>query len=118
MTTIKITIPADRYADHDDCLSAAAEDARSEFGLDGYDLSPAWADEQRDEIELSLPASVLSIQMTAEQTEIYDDGDAPAQDELMRDLRARAQRVANATRQPVEIYLAGGVVADHVPPRT
>lgn len=60
---------------------------------------------------------MTSIKMTAEQTEIYDNGDGPAQDELMRSLRAQAQDMADETHQQVEIYTVDGVVADVRGPR-
>lgn len=55
--TVSITVPAAKYADHDDCLAAAAADYLADHpDLAGWDLSPSWVDEQRDEIALSVPA--------------------------------------------------------------
>lgn len=54
--TKRITIPAAKYADHDDCLSAAAEDYATTHDLAGWDLDPQWADDQRDEIILTVPS--------------------------------------------------------------
>lgn len=51
----EITISARKYEDHDDCLSAAAEDYAAEHDLQGWDLSPRWADNQREAIVLSVP---------------------------------------------------------------
>lgn len=57
MTTATIAIAASRYADHDDCLSAAAEDIAEQRDLAGWDLSPRWDDEeQRERILLDLPS--------------------------------------------------------------
>lgn len=55
-----------------------------------------------------------SIKMTVEQTETYDHGDGPAQDKLMRGLRAQAQELFDETGETVEIYTADGIVADVV----
>ena len=55
MTTETIRIDARRYEDHDDCLTAAAADVARERGLEGWDLSPRWADDQRDTILLDVP---------------------------------------------------------------
>lgn len=54
--TTTIRIPATQYVDADDCLAAAAADVAAERGLEGWDLSPRWADEQRDVILLDVPA--------------------------------------------------------------
>lgn len=53
-TTIRI--PAAQYVDEDDCLSAAARDYAEQHDLVGWELSPRWADDQRDEILLDVPA--------------------------------------------------------------
>ena len=58
MTTYTtLTIPAAQYADYDDCLAAAAADVARERKIPGdYDLSPRWADDDRDEILVDVPA--------------------------------------------------------------
>lgn len=54
--TVTIRIPAARYIDFDDCLAAAAENYVEQHPeAAGWDLSPRWADEQRDEILLDVP---------------------------------------------------------------
>lgn len=53
-----------------------------------------------------------SIRMTAEQTEIYDNGGDDVRDEMMRKLRAEARRLHEEHGRTVEIYTADGVVAD------
>lgn len=53
-TTLKID--AARYADHDDCLAAAAADVAADRGLAGWDLLPRWEDSQRDTILVDIPA--------------------------------------------------------------
>lgn len=57
---ITVTVPASRYADHDDCLAAAARDYVADHpALRGYDLDPSWVggeDGEREEIALSVPA--------------------------------------------------------------
>lgn len=52
------------------------------------------------------------ITMTADETAVYDGADDRATSDLMRELRARAQALADSTGQPVEIYTADGIVAD------
>lgn len=59
--SITVRVPAAPYADHDDSLAAAAEAVSAELGLDGWDLSPRWADEQRDEILLDVPADRVTV---------------------------------------------------------
>lgn len=54
MTTIRVM--AKRYEDHDDCLAAAEADVQEERGLQGWDLSPRWEDDQREVILLDVPA--------------------------------------------------------------
>lgn len=51
----EITVSAKQYEDFDDCLTAAAEAYAAEHDLAGWDLAPRWADEQRDEIILTVP---------------------------------------------------------------
>lgn len=52
---VTVTVAAD--ADQDDCLSAAAAAYISEHpDLTGYDLAPAWADDDREHVTLSVPA--------------------------------------------------------------
>jgi len=53
-----ITVPAARYDDADDCLTAAADayvDAHPDAA--GYDLAPRWADDEREHIALDVPAA-------------------------------------------------------------
>ena len=55
MTTI--TIDSLYFENDDDCLASAEAAAKSAAGeLDGWDLSPRWADDERDEILLDVPA--------------------------------------------------------------
>ncbi len=54
---MRITIDSQRYQDHDDCLGAAEDAVREAMGLDEWDLSPRWADDDRQEIELDVPAA-------------------------------------------------------------
>lgn len=51
-----IEVDAKRYADHDDCLTAAAEDycVNNPEAAD-YDFNPRWKDDQRDSILLDVP---------------------------------------------------------------
>lgn len=53
MTTIRI--PASRYEDHDDCLTAAADDVARERNLFGWRLGARWEDDQRDAILVDIP---------------------------------------------------------------
>lgn len=58
-----ISVPAKRYEDYDDCLTAAAEDYASEHPeAEGYDLSPRWEDDERDVILLDVPAASGEIE--------------------------------------------------------
>lgn len=57
-TTIRI--PAARYEDCDDCLTAAANDVAEERGLKGWDLSPRWEDDERDTILVDVPEEIDS----------------------------------------------------------
>lgn len=55
MTTI--TISAHQFSDSDDCLAAAAQHYIAEHpDLVGWDLDPKWADDDREEIILTVPA--------------------------------------------------------------
>ncbi len=56
MATQTITIASKQYEDEDDCLAAAESDAQDLYDLAGWDLCPTWADDDRTEIELTLPA--------------------------------------------------------------
>lgn len=53
--TKQVRIPAAQYADHDDCLTAAAQDYAEAHGLQGWDLAPKWEDNQREYIVLTVP---------------------------------------------------------------
>jgi hypothetical protein len=51
---ITITVPAD--PDSDDCLQAAADQYVAEHPeAAGWDLRPRWTDDDRDEVELTVP---------------------------------------------------------------
>lgn len=53
--SIEITVRAD--ADLDDCLTGAAKAYIEEHpDLAGYDLSPRWADDDREMVALTVPA--------------------------------------------------------------
>lgn len=53
---ITLTLPARRYQDVDDCLSAAAADTAARYHLSGWDLEPRWANADRTAIEVTVPA--------------------------------------------------------------
>jgi hypothetical protein len=55
------------------------------------------------------------IRMTAEQTRIWDDGDYPQSERMMRTLRQRARDIVARTGRTVEIVTADGIVADEMP---
>lgn len=59
MTHLTLTVSAKDYEDADDCLAAAARDVAGDLDLVGYDLSPRWADEDRDAIALDIPAHAV-----------------------------------------------------------
>jgi hypothetical protein len=96
MTTSKsttVTVPAARYADADDCLAAAEQDYAAEHDLAGWDLAPQWADDQRDEIVLTVPA--WSAPATVEDFEqALDVALASADATRLRALSAKIKRVA------------------------
>jgi len=50
MTVRTITLPAKRFEDFDDCLSAAEDHVASLFGLEYWQVSARWEDTQRDKI--------------------------------------------------------------------
>jgi len=55
MTYTTIIVTADQ--DQDDCLAAAAAEYISEHPeCAGYDLSPAWADDERETVQLTVPS--------------------------------------------------------------
>lgn len=62
-TNVTVRLHVADYTDHDDCLAAAAEEYASEHGLEGWDLEPRWADGQRDEILLTVPAHSLAVEV-------------------------------------------------------
>ena len=77
MTTYTtLTIPAAQYADADDCLAAAAADVAQEHGVPaGYDMSPRWADDDRDEILVDVPLrATTAADVLALVTDLYDAG--------------------------------------------
>jgi hypothetical protein len=55
------------------------------------------------------------IRMTAEQTRIWEDGDYPRSERMMRTLRQRARDIVARAGRTVEIVTADGIVADEVP---
>ena len=58
----RVTITVSANADHDDCLAgAAAEYIEDHPELAGYDLSPAWGDEDRETVALRVPAHLAVI---------------------------------------------------------
>jgi hypothetical protein len=74
MTSTTVTVPAARYADHDDSLAAAAEDYARDHRLVGWDLAPAWADDERDEIVLTVPMEARVSDLLAALSD-HDRGD-------------------------------------------
>jgi hypothetical protein len=55
--TVTIDATAARYQDADDCFALAVREyTRTRPALAGWDLSPRWADDQREEILLTVPA--------------------------------------------------------------
>lgn len=52
-----ITVDAKRYEDHDDCLTAAADEYAAGHDLQGWDLEPRWASKEREAILLTVPSS-------------------------------------------------------------
>lgn len=69
-----ITINASKYADHDDCLSAAADDYADEHGLEGWDLEPRWGDDNRETILLTVPAHARRVEILSALRK-HDHGD-------------------------------------------
>jgi hypothetical protein len=52
----EIRVPAKSYEDYDDSLTAAAHDYADEHGLENWEVEARWADDQRDEIVLTVPS--------------------------------------------------------------
>jgi hypothetical protein len=61
---------------------------------------------------ITVSAAQTTITMTAEQTEIYDNGGDDVRDPMMRALRVEARRLHESHGRTVEIHTADGVVAD------
>lgn len=58
--SIEITVSANEGAD--DCLAEAAEAYISEHpALEGYDLAPRWADDDRESVVLTVPRWVVDV---------------------------------------------------------
>lgn len=57
---VTIRVDASRYEDSDDCLSDAARDACEQYGLIPDGLGARWADDERDEILLDIPAETAA----------------------------------------------------------
>lgn len=53
--SITLRLDAQRYEDHDDSLTAAADAVSDSLMLEGWDLAPRWADDQRNEILVDVP---------------------------------------------------------------
>lgn len=58
MNDVTIIRDAAPYAGYDDCLAACAADVAEEYGLEGWDLEPRWADDERDAILLDVPRAL------------------------------------------------------------
>ncbi len=56
---LHITIPAAKYADHDDCLARAAADFADRNDVSADYLDVGWADERREEIRITVDADTL-----------------------------------------------------------
>lgn len=83
-TTMRtLRLPARRYEDYDDCLTAAARDAAIEHECQGWDLHPRWEDEMsRDVIlvDVPLPAGQQLYRITSSAGLDHGDwqGESPA----------------------------------------
>lgn len=112
--TATITVPTRLYEDHDDCLTAAAEDyiaAHPEAA--GYDLSPRWDggdDGEREAILLDVP---VTARITVETPDWWDvsgpnDGtwDGPltwASVHVVRRSVAQAAQAYGLTARPFDV---------------
>lgn len=94
------------------CLDGAEDDVRRDAWREYVRAIEAARVRLEDGTGEYAEPAATSIRMTVEQTEIYDNGDAPAQDDLMRKLRAEAKRLHEASGKTIEIYTADGIVAD------
>lgn len=54
-TEKQIRIDSAKYADFDDCLTAAANEYAQANNLQGWALAPKWGDEARASIVLTVP---------------------------------------------------------------
>lgn len=53
-----VRLDAKKFADHDNDLAAAEQHYASKHGLEGWDLSPRYEDDQREVILLTVPEDV------------------------------------------------------------
>jgi hypothetical protein len=59
MTYETISVSSKQYEDHDDCLTAAAQDYAADHGLESWQVTAKWdggEDGERDAILLTVPA--------------------------------------------------------------
>lgn len=56
-----VTVLVAPDADRDDCLAAAAEDVADRLELAGYDMDPTWADDDREQIALTIPGHAAEM---------------------------------------------------------
>ena len=52
-----ITVPSKKYEDHDDSLTAAAQDYARQHGLETWRVDARWTDGQRETITLNVPSA-------------------------------------------------------------
>jgi hypothetical protein len=110
MKTITTMVDAGQYADYDDCLEAARRDYADEQGYEPWQVEASWADDERDEIALTVSVRSLAS-VVAEGDYIYEydadtDGsrsmpagmDEDVLDEIQHILAARGLRIATDDR--------------------
>lgn len=57
MSRVTVRVAANRYVDDGDCLDAAAAEYADEHELSEWQIDAEWADDQRDEIVLTVPGA-------------------------------------------------------------
>lgn len=111
----QVRVDAAPYVDHDDCVGAAADAYAEANGLQGCDLDPKWADSQREEIVLTVPARTASITIVGnfrdeETMEWAGDGTV----DLETDTIECAADISHAAYSAMEAKIAAGEMTGEV----
>lgn len=102
--TSEVTVPAKRYEDEDDCLAAAAANVAQERGLERWQCEARWADDDRDEIVVTVPAIIIEVGDVVQEW-TPDEGEPS-------DMQAYVQVEATRDGEPITLGVMVGV-PDH-----